>query len=309
MSYFSRIERGLISKKRSVLEDKELFHKIRNLPTLPFIVTKVMEVMNNPRSSASDLAKIISSEQSLAAKVLRLVNSAYYGFPNPITTISHAVAILGFNTLRSLVLGISTHELFSKKSDGKFDRKELWLHSVATAIAAKALAKRVNYPNPEEMFLAGLLHDIGKVILDQHMHQDFIKAIETAKVCNQPLFEAEKEVFGAHHGEVGKYIADQWKLPAVLSEAIRWHHEVELAKDHRQIAAIVHVGNNMVKVLKIGSSGNYAPPVIHPAAAEILKMDQINVSDLTKEIQVGVRDCKAFLEIEHEEQEGEQAPA
>src|SRR5438309_2148679 len=104
MEFFSSRERGLVSqsstRKKNILQDKEVFNKIRNLPTLPFIAAKVLEIVNNPRSSASDLAKIISNDQSLAARVLRLVNSAYYGFPNPITTISHAVTILGFNTLR-----------------------------------------------------------------------------------------------------------------------------------------------------------------------------------------------------------------
>lgn len=296
MTYLYRVG-GYLSKKKSVLEDKQLFHNIRNLPTLPFIAVKVMDAVNNPRSSASDLAKIISSDEALAAKVLRLVNSAYYGFPNPITTITHAVAILGFNTLRTLVVGISISGLFSNRPGDLFDRKALWSHSVATAIGAKALARRVGYPNHEEMFLAGLLHDVGKIILDMYVHDEFIKAVELGKAKNIPLYMAEREVLGATHAEVGKLIGDQWKLPSVLTEAIRWHHEVERAGEHEKIAAIVCVANALALTQRIGASGDFAKPFYGSVAAEALNLEQIRLDDLRGELNRGILECRNFLDI------------
>ncbi len=301
MSYLKRIEKGLLSRKKSVLEDKALFHSIRNLPTLPFVTTKVMETMNNPRSSASDLSKIISSDESLAAKVLRLVNSAYYGFPKPITTISHAVTILGFNTLRTIVVGISVSGLFPGKSEeGIFSRKSLWLHNLGTAVGAKTLARKIGRPDSEEMFLAGLLHDVGKIILEEYVHEEFMNAVENSHSQKIPLFMAEQKILGAHHGEVGKYLADHWKLPAILSEAIRWHHELENTKEFQEVAAIVHTANHLARTLKIGNSGDFSPLTIHSAAASMLHHYNINPEDLTDEIKWGVKECKAFLEMGQE---------
>ena len=200
--FISRLERQLLHKRTNI-SSQEITSKIKDLPTLPLVAVRVMEIINDPHSSASDLAEVISSDPAMTAKVLRLVNSAYYGFPNPITTITHAVAIMGFNTLRSLVLSVATFDLFSKKKpDQFFQLEELWMHSIGTAVGSKLLAKRLGLPNFEELFIAGLLHDVGKVVLDIYLHQDFISCINTAQKTSKPLWIVEQEVIGSSHAEI-----------------------------------------------------------------------------------------------------------
>ncbi|MBI2265004.1 MAG: HDOD domain-containing protein [Armatimonadetes bacterium] len=301
--YLSRFERKLLSPKGDILAEKGILDRIKDLPTLPFIATRVMEIIGDPHSSALDLANVISTDQALTAKVLRLVNSAYYGFPNPITTITHAVAILGFNTLRSLVLSVATFDLFAKRGqDLIFDRQQLWLHSLAAAVCAKSIARRIAYPNQEEMFVAGLLHDVGKVILDQYLHSEFAQAIESAKTEKTPMYEAEKKVLGYNHAEIGKLICEKWRLPMILTEAIRYHHDVDAARDNAKIASIVHVADILVKMKGIGHSGDdYIHPV-NETAKSVLRLEYLNINELLAEMQKGVHECKEFLQLGKEAQ-------
>lgn len=296
--FISRLERQLLHKRTNI-SSQEITSKIKDLPTLPLVAVRVMEIINDPHSSASDLAEVISSDPAMAAKVLRLVNSAYYGFPNPITTITHAVAIMGFNTLRSLILSVATFDLFSKKkTDQFFQLEELWMHSIGTAVGSKLLAKRLGLPNFEELFIAGLLHDVGKVVLDIYLHQDFISCISTAQKTSKPLWLVEQEVIGSSHAEIGNAVALKWKLPSVLTESIRWHHEVLRAKDHTKVAGIVHVADIFVKARGIGKSGDYTHSGVQPEITALLALNKIDMSSFQAELERGVKECESFLHID-----------
>lgn len=297
--FISRLERQLLHKKTTAASSQDIIGKIKDLPTLPLVAVRVMEIINDPHSSASDLADIISSDPAMAAKVLRLVNSAYYGFPNPITTITHAVAIMGFNTLRSLVLSVATFDLFAKRrGESAFQPEDIWLHSIATAVGSKLLAKRLGLPNFEELFITGLLHDVGKVILDLYTHQDFMKCIATAQRTAKPLWFVEQEILGSSHAEVGQCVAVKWRLPAVLTESIRWHHEVMKAKDYARAAAIVNVADTFVKACGIGKSGDYIRTPIQPEVTALLSLEKIDLNAFQTELERGVKECEAFLQID-----------
>ena len=149
---------------------KRILSKTKDLPTLPAVVAKVMKAVSNPMATAGDLNGIISTDQALTSKVLRLANSAYYGFPQEITNITQAVTILGFNTIRNLALSVSVHKmLFASREKELFSHRDFWKHSVATAVAAKMLANQTGYKSEENAFTAGLMHDIGKNVFDQFL--------------------------------------------------------------------------------------------------------------------------------------------
>ena len=153
--------------------------KVQDIPSLPEIVTKVMELVQDPKSSASQLSKVISHDPGLTSRVLKLVNSAYYGFPKQISSIQHGIMILGFTTMRGLVLSSSIFKIFAPKSDKEMslDYKKFWKHSLLTAICSRIINTHLRIQEEEDIFSAGILHDIGKVILDQYDHENYIKAL------------------------------------------------------------------------------------------------------------------------------------
>src|SRR5438093_1337301 len=189
ISHWMRKERLMPPDIKSIRIDRTVFQqtmekKLADLPPLPAVVTRIMETVNNPDTSAEDLNKLISMDQGLSSKVLRIVNSSYYGFPKRISTITHAVVILGFNTVRNLVLGVSAFGLLGQKSmPYGLNRAKFWEHSVATAAAGSVLAKRrlsKVRSAAEEAFIGGLLHDIGALFLDSYFPVQYAVAMAFA---------------------------------------------------------------------------------------------------------------------------------
>lgn len=280
---------------------KKIISSIADLPTLPIVVTKLMELVDNPMSTARDINNVIKTDQSLTAKTLKLVNSAYYGFPRSIATVTDAVVILGFNTVRSLALSATVCKMFSGKSES-FDRSQLWEHSIAVAFASRIIAKKVKYQEEEEAFVVGLLHDIAKIIEDQYFHEDFVKAIEESKSKKIDLTIAEKEYIGMDHSLIGRRIADKWSLPSKVTKVIGYHHQPQFAGvgEDKILASIVHVADVVVKIRKIGNSGNYGPLAINKAAVETLKISKVDLADTVQKLVIEMKKAADFLKIVQE---------
>ena len=192
--------------------------RIREIPTLPMIANRVLVLLNNPKSSASDLEKVIKHDQALAARVLKIVNSAYYGFPRRITTVGQGIVILGYQAIKDLVLSVSIAELFRVREKGKiFDRTALWEHSVGVAVGAQLLARRASLPMEDEAFIAGLLHDIGVVILDQCLTTEFDEIINLTKAGT---WSGGESVACFNRTLVRKMLAES-KFPPLLAEVFR----------------------------------------------------------------------------------------
>ncbi|MDD3012188.1 MAG: HDOD domain-containing protein [Candidatus Gastranaerophilales bacterium] len=221
--------------------------KVRDIPSLPEIVTKVMEIVQDPRSSASQLSRVIFHDPGLTTRVLRLVNSAYYGFPRQISSIQQAVTILGFTTMRGLVLSSSIFKIFSPKNDliKTLDYKKFWKHSLVSAISAKKINNYLQFNEEDDIFSAAILHDIGKVILDQYDHENYTLVLQ--KVSNplvgHELLAAEEEYCEISHQNMGYMVAEGWNLPESLSEVIRHHHDPMNSIKNKKLASIVNVGN------------------------------------------------------------------
>lgn len=236
--------------------------QLGDLPTLPHVVQRLAAMISRPTVSAEEIGTIIEKDQVLAAKVLRLANSPFYGFPSRIGSVSHAVIVLGFNVVKGLTLCASALTIMK---DAGMD--QLWRHSLGVAITANLLATRLEIKNPEELFVSGLLHDIGKVVLYVKWPDVGNSIKDALKVrADRSLFDVEQELTGLSHAEIGGYLAGAWHLPVTLREPILCHHNPTLAKDATLQTAIVHVADILVKGLACGNSGDdLIPPLSKPA--------------------------------------------
>ena len=216
---------------KNIIKIKQITSHISKLPTLPTVATKLLHMIEDPNVSAREISELISVDQALTARLLKLVNSAYYGFPRKISTITHSVVILGFNTLRDLVLSSTLFDVFENRGDIMgFSREQFWKHTIATAVCAKMLAKDFHFRVAGEAFVAGLLHDIGKLIIDSSFHDMFIEIVNYKDMKMISMNQAERLVLGVTHAEIGEWLADEWKLPKAVVESIGYHHNPEKAR-------------------------------------------------------------------------------
>ena len=208
-------------------ELKRRITRLESLPTLPGVVIRLFEVTHDERSDCRDVAKVIESDQALTAQVLRLVNSPLFMFRSPITTVRRAAAALGYEAIRCMALGMGVARAFPMTGgDGPFQMKEFWKHSVGCAVAAKLLAERSRTTVDEgEAFAAGLLHDMGKAVLSLCLGNTYDSVVSHAREADASLIEVEDERLGVTHTQAGKWLADAWGLPSILTQAVWLHHQ------------------------------------------------------------------------------------
>jgi len=232
------------------------------LVSLPHIFTEINRVISDPRSSAVHVADVISKDPNLTARLLRIVNSAFYGFPSKIDTISRAVTILGSKELSTLALGTSVLNIFNDIPADLVDMKSFWEHSVACGAAARMIGSYKNIANTERLFVAGLLHDIGRIIIYKNLPSAGREVLLYAQQTECLLHSAEQEVLGFDHGQIGARLMQKWKLPVILEQALGYHHKPTQSQ-HPLEASLVHIADILINALMIGTSGErFVPPVI-----------------------------------------------
>lgn len=284
----------------TIADIKKKLSQLDHLPTLPLIVTELLNLLDNPKSTPKEINELIRNDQSLTTKTLKMVNSSYYGFPREISTVTEAVVILGFDTVRNLALSVSLCKMF--KGGGGFDKQKLWEHTIAVAFASKIIAKAVKYQDDEIAFVAGLLHDIAKVFEDQFMHDEFVEAVELSKNQNLQLHEAEDKIIGYNHGNIGKYLSELWNLPKPLMTVIAYHHDAQnrMDLDHAKLNCIVNLADSLVRFRKIGDSGNYGKASINTKVLASLKLKKDDLAILIKRIVTEIEMGELFLKIVEE---------
>ncbi|MDI9376870.1 MAG: HDOD domain-containing protein, partial [Acetomicrobium sp.] len=190
---------------------RRILKRVKDIPSLPQFVILTLKKIDDERSSASDVAKSLSKDQGLVVRVLRLANSAYYGIPRTITSVTEAVALLGFKTLRSIVLAASIYPYMAESQKGyALDKGELWRHSLGVAYLSRYIGEKVGGIDLEEAYLAGLLHDIGKIVLNEYVRYGYSVINKMVEEKSIPFTYAEREVLGFDHAEIGGMIIDQW---------------------------------------------------------------------------------------------------
>jgi HD-like signal output (HDOD) protein len=251
---------GLEIDFRQKLKKKKII-----LPELPSVVFELNEVISNPMSSTEQIARVVNTSPSLTAFLLKIVNSSFYGLPSRIDTVSHAVTLLGTREISSLALGICILSVFKKIPKKILDMYSFVKHSLACGILSRILAARKNLPYTEQMFVSGLLHDLGRLILYIYFPNESHAVLSRARAQSKLLFEEENVYLGRNHAQVGKLLMEQWKLPLILENNIFYHHKPSAAQQPLP-ATIVHLADMMVNGLGIGSSGEkFVPPLDYRA--------------------------------------------
>ncbi|MGL1933774.1 MAG: HDOD domain-containing protein [Fibrobacterales bacterium] len=283
--------------KNQIIEDR--IGGIEELPTLPLVIRQVQKVMRDPNSNMANIASIITKDQSLSTKVLRLVNSAHYGLRSRVTSVSQAIVILGLNTVNNIMLGLSVINMFDEKSDSLFNYDKFWEHSFGCALMAKHLSATMNYPDPEICFITGLLHDIGKLIQEQFMHKDFVKCLTLTHTTKKPLIENEENVFGFNHSDLGAYITNKWEIPENICIAIQYHHNPQdlppNLEEHRDIVNILAAANQLCQLEGLGDQSEEYKPVfgeVLPIEIPQEKLDEI-IEKTKEEIKITLKEWHA----------------
>ncbi|MDR5695646.1 MAG: HDOD domain-containing protein [Armatimonadota bacterium] len=256
---------------------EQILAKVQDLQPLPRVVTRALEVIRDPRSSAVDVGRVISTDQALTARVLKLANSAFYRRARRISTVSEAVVILGFEAVKAQVTAAAAYDLLHKPIPGyQLAQEELWKHSLTCAIASRQLVlggyghAPLRGWSPEEAFVAGLLHDIGKTVLGEYVGVEFQQILEKVRNEGISFVEAEQQVLGFDHMQVGAMVAEKWHFPDHLVEAIRFHHRPRQASRFPQWASLVHIADAVSLMLGIGLGGDQLYYSLEPEALQIL---------------------------------------
>lgn len=253
---------------------KKIIQAIQSLPTLPTVAVKVQSLIKSPTTGAAELAKVIEYDQSISAKLLSLVNSAYYGLSRKINNIREAVAYLGTNTVSQLVLALGVIKTFEGEGNKGFNRAQFWVHDIAVATLSREIAKsEKRHKQPDDIFTAGLLHDIGKVALDHYCTDIFKPVLDAVDKEELPFYKIEQKVIGLDHTRVGEWVARSWELPLLTVVTIRHHHEKPSARNGFSLSQdnavdIVSIADWLAIKNEIGFSGS---PIVEDPEDEIFQ--------------------------------------
>ena len=241
------------------------------LPEIPSVVFELNEVIANPLSSADHIARVVNRSPSLTALLLKIVNSSFYGFPSKIDKVSHAVTLIGTREISGLALGISILSIFKNIPKEMIDMYSYLKHSLACGILSRILAAQKNFGQTEQLFVSGLLHDLGRLILYLYFTEESRNILSRARRGNKLLYQEEHDYLGCDHAQVGKQLMEQWKLPLILENNVLYHHIPSKAQQPIP-ATIVHLADIVVNSLGIGSSGERFVPPLDTAAYENLDL-------------------------------------
>lgn len=284
------------------LKIEDILARVDELPTLPTVVYELSQVISDPMSSTNEVERIMSRDQALTAKVLKLVNSAYYAIPGGVTSVSRAIAYLGFDTVHQLVLATSILDVLDINKSNKFSLSHFWKHSLGVAVASETIAKYIRHPVPADVFTCGLVHDMGKVVLYTLVPDSLIAIVETARDRKISFMEAEEDFVLPRHTTIGHLLSQKWGLPSTIQASVKYHHQFDtqlrgtLSAGLQKTVDIVILANLLTHALKFGNSGH---DIIVNAPKEVLERLTItpdhDLKNILVEIKKGFEGVQDFL--------------
>lgn len=262
-------------KRILTLDDKKL-------PSFPQVAVKLLEASKDETVSLTDLSKILETDPGISARVLEIINSAFYGIGRQITKLSEAVTLLGLDEIKKIALGMTVFEkMFKSGRARQFDRLLFWRHSLSVAVLSLEIAKETGYPDPEEAYIAGLLHDVGKVFLDIHGKKDYGNFIQELSSSTELIIEKERSTLGLGHDDIGAFFCSLWKLPEKLIMAVKYHHQpfdqMDFTKEDKLLISIVSLANFLCWTQGIGSFDFVRPPILPPEIEATINLEKIDI--------------------------------
>lgn len=269
--------------------------KVDDMKVLPEIINKIIALTDDPDSTVQDMEKAILKDSVLTTKILRLANSAYYGYARNISTISRAAVLLGFQAIKSLALASTMRTYLTDELKGySLEKNQLWTQSQTCAIVSRFIAKQIKYPNPEEAYIAGLLRDIGKTILNQHMEKEYADVLSKIEMHNMSFLDAEGEVLGFNHAEIGEKVAEKWNLPKALVDAIGHHHTPEQSNVNPLLVSIVHIADAITMMMGVGLGVDGLAYNLSPMAIETIGLNESQLENIISQVTDLVTDEDSF---------------
>lgn len=262
---------------------------VDTLPTIPSILRKLLAVIEKPKISINEIGSFIANDPVLTSRVLKVVNSPIYGFPGRISSLNQALILLGLNVVRGMLLGVSVFEAMQKTMVG------LWEHSLGCAIASRIIAKKKGLKEPEEISIAGLLHDIGKVVMGLKFPDEYAQAVGDAQKSDVFMIDSERKHFNITHADAGGWISLKWNFPQNLVEPIEYHHKPHLSRNVPLQTAIVHFADIMTRAAGFGFSGDNFVPAVHPSVWQVLGLSDAELKEIIQEFEESLGQAEDFL--------------
>jgi len=277
---------------------EDILAAVKDIPPLPAIIPRVMGVLNDPDSTVDELSEILGSDQAIASKLLRLSNSAFYGYSKHIGTIQDAVVLLGFKTIKGLIYALSLYSSFSQNVGGYAMKKgELWRHSLTAAFVARTISAKCRIGNPDQAFVAGLMHDIGKTVLGEFLGKSSDAVINSVECNNISFIEAEREVLGVTHPEIGAELCEKWNLPVELQEAVMYHHSPSECESDNPLVYIVHIADIVCLMLGVGIGVDGLTYELDDSALAAIGKDISFIDDIVIETEKQLADIDSLLHL------------
>ncbi len=273
-------------KKKEV---RRKLRKLEGLPTLPPIVQQLNAMIEDERTSLHQIAELVEKDQVLTTKILRIANSAFYGFPKKVSTVKNAMMLLGINVLKILIMTSSIFEILHKEDVG------LWEHSIGVAACSRIIAEKIEFKDPPEIATAGLLHDLGRVIEKVAFPKEFTIINTLINKGVDPL-KAEKAVLGLDHAEIGAYLMRQWNIPDRLIEAVNGHHDIDRAQKYKKEASIIHLADVLIHARGYGQTLFSKVPPLNPKALKLLKLNIPELKEVLIKLEPKLYELKFFTE-------------
>lgn len=275
----------------------ELINLVDEFPVFSQSVNKILALAEDPQTEVKDIENEILKDQGFTTKVLKLANSAYFGVSRQIKTVSQATILLGFQAIKSMVLASSVGKVLVTELPGyALEREALWRQSQICAITARVIAKKVKYSKPDQLYTAGLLRDIGKVILDHYLNDQYHFIVDKVKEEQKSFLEVEEEVLGFHHPQVGAKIAEKWNLPDDLVEAIAYHHTPEKATINPKMTAITHIADGLIMMMGLHLGVDGLAYNFSDEAMKLLNLDDAMLSDIMSEVADIISDDSTYIQ-------------